>query len=134
MGGVAGNAGLFSTAEELGKVYQMFLNGGELDGRRYLSEATCHLFTTETSAISFRGLGFDKPNTSDLKNSSCYVSNPAAAYGHTGSTGTCVWVDPKNKTVYVFLSNKACPDVWNTKLGDMKICQGIQETIYKSMK
>lgn len=134
LGGVAGNAGLFSTAEELGKVYQMFLNGGELDGRRYLSEATCHLFTTETSAISFRGLGFDKPNTSDLKNSSCSVSTPAAAYGHTGSTGTCVWVDPKNKTVYVFLSNKACPDVWNTKLGDMKICQGIQETIYKSMK
>ena len=134
LGGVSGNAGLFSTAGELGKVYQMLLNGGALEDKRYLSEATCRLFTTETSAISFRGVGFDKPDAGDLKNSSCSASTPVAVYGHTGSTGTCVWVDPQHKTVYVFLSNKVCPDVWNTKLGDMKICQGIQETIYRSMK
>ena len=69
MGGVSGNAGLFSTAEEVAKVYQMLLNGGEFNGKRFLSEATCRLFTTEKSAISRRGLGFDKPDVSIVKRS-----------------------------------------------------------------
>lgn len=133
MGGVSGNAGLFSTAEEVAKVYQMLLNGGEFNGKRFLSEATCRLFTTEKSAISRRGLGFDKPDVSIVKRSPCAPSASEAVYGHTGFTGTCVWVDPENKTVYVFLSNRLCPNVWNTKLGDMNIRRDIQELIYKSM-
>lgn len=133
MGGVAGNAGLFSTAEEVAKVYQMLLDGGEWNGKRLLSEATCRLFTTEKSAISRRGLGFDKPDMSSAKLSPCAVSAPATVYGHTGFTGTCAWVDPTNKMVYVFLSNRLCPDVWNTKLVDMNICADIQELIYQSM-
>lgn len=133
MGGVSGNAGLFSTAEEVAKVYQMLLNGGEFNGKRFLSEATCRLFTTEKSAISRRGLGFDKPDVSIVKRSPCAPSAPEAVYGHTGFTGTCAWVDPENKTVYVFLSNRLCPNVWNTKLGDMNIRRDIQELIYKSM-
>ncbi len=60
-GGVSGNAGLFSTAHDIGQIHQMLLNDGELDGRRYLSEETCRLFTTRKSEISRRGLGFDKP-------------------------------------------------------------------------
>ncbi len=134
MGGISGNAGLFSTATEVAKIYQMLLNGGELNGRRYLSEATCRLFTTETSAVSRRGLGFDKPDLSDLKNSPCAPSASSAVYGHTGFTGTCTWVDPVNRTVYVFLSNRLCPNVWNTKLGEMNIRTDIQEAIYKSLK
>lgn len=133
MGGVAGNAGLFSTAEEVAKVYQMLLNGGEWNGKRFLSEATCRLFTTEKSAISRRGLGFDKPDISSAKLSPCAASAPETVYGHTGFTGTCVWVDPTNQTVYVFLSNRLCPRVWDTKLVDMDICRKIQEKIYKSM-
>ena len=133
MGGVSGNAGLFSTAEEVAKVYQMLLNGGEFNGKRFLSEATCRLFTTEKSAISRRGLGFDKPDVSIVKRSPCAPSAPEAVYGHTGFTGTCAWVDPENKTVYVFLSNRLCPNVWNTKLGDMNIRRDIQELIYKSI-
>lgn len=133
MGGVSGNAGLFSTAEEVAKVYQMLLNGGEFNGKRFLSEATCRLFTTEKSAISRRGLGFDKPDVSIVKRSLCAPSAPEAVYGHTGFTGTCAWVDPENKTVYVFLSNRLCPNVWNTKLGDMNIRRDIQELIYKSI-
>ena len=62
-GGVSGNAGLFSNAREVAQVYQMLLNGGELNGQRYLSKETCQLFTTEVSKISRRGLGFDKPDT-----------------------------------------------------------------------
>ena len=134
MGGISGNAGLFSTATEVAKIYQMMLNGGEWKGKRYLSEATCRLFTTETSAISRRGLGFDKPNLKDLKNSPCAPSAIGAVYGHTGFTGTCAWVDPEHGTVYVFLSNRLCPNVWNTKLTEMNIRTNIQEAIYKSLK
>ena len=134
MGGISGNAGLFSTATEVAKIYQMMLNGGEWKGKRYLSEATCRLFTTETSAIPRRGLGFDKPNLKDLKNSPCAPSAIGAVYGHTGFTGTCAWVDPEHGTVYVFLSNRLCPNVWNTKLTEMNIRTNIQEAIYKSLK
>jgi len=70
-GGLAGNAGLFSTARDVARVYQMLLNGGEIDGQRYLSKETCQLFTTETSKISRRGLGFDKPDADDPKKGNC---------------------------------------------------------------
>lgn len=134
MGGLSGNAGLFSTAEEVAKIYQMLLNGGIWNGKRYLSEATCRLFTTEKSVISRRGLGFDRPDVSIILRSPCSASAPESVYGHTGSTGTCAWVDPASKTVYVFLSNALNPHVWNTKLGDMKIRTDIQELIFKSLK
>lgn len=133
MGGVAGHAGLFSSAADLGRLYQMLLNGGELDGHRYLSAETCRLFTTETSTFSRRGLGFDRPDRSIVKRSPCSPSAPASVYGHTGFTGTCVWVDPDNGLIYVFLSNRLCPDVWNTKLVDMNLRRDIQEHIYKSL-
>lgn len=134
MGGVAGNAGLFSTAAEVGRIYQMLLNGGELDGKRYLSEETCRLFTTEKSLTSRRGLGFDRPDVAIVKRSPCAPSAPESVYGHTGFTGTCVWVDPESRTIYVFLSNRLCPDVWNTKLVDMNIRTDIQELIFESLR
>ena len=133
MGGVSGNAGLFSTAQELGKIYQMILNEGELDGKRYLRPETCRIFTTEKSAVSHRGLGYDKPNLKDPKANACASSAPASVYGHTGFTGTCAWVDPENDLVYIFLSNRLCPDAWNGKLNSMKIRQAIQEVIYQSL-
>lgn len=134
LGGISGNAGLFSTAIEVAMLYQMLLNGGELNGKRYLSEATCRLFTTETSAISRRGLGFDKPDLKNPKSNPCASSALSGVYGHTGFTGTCVWADPVNRMVYVFLSNRLCPNVWNTKLGEMNIRTDIQEAIYRSLK
>ena len=133
MGGVSGNAGLFSTAQELGKIYQMILNEGELDGKRYLRPETCRIFTTEKSAVSHRGLGYDKPNLKDPKANACASSAPASVYGHTGFTGTCAWVDPENDLVYIFLSNRLCPDAWNGKLNSMKIRQAVQEVIYQSL-
>ena len=134
LGGVSGSAGLFSTAHEIGQIHQMLLNGGELKGKRYLSEKTCRLFTTEKSTISRRGLGFDKPDMSDPVANPCAPSTPVQVYGHTGFTGTCTWVDPRNNFVYVFLSNRICPNVWNDKLSTMKIRHEIQELIYKSME
>ncbi|WP_291593148.1 glycoside hydrolase family 3 N-terminal domain-containing protein [Bacteroides sp.] len=133
-GGLAGNAGLFSTAREVARVYQMLLNGGEIDGQRYLSKETCNLFTTEVSKISRRGLGFDKPDMEDSKKGNCASGVPAEVYGHTGFTGTCAWVDPVNDLVYVFLSNRIYPDVTNRKLNQLHIRERIQEAIYGAMK
>lgn len=133
LGGVSGNAGLFSTAGEVARIYQMILNGGELDGKRYLSKETCRLFTTTVSKISRRGLGFDKPDVRHPQSSPCAASAPASVYGHIGFTGTCAWVDPDNGLVYVFLSNRTYPDVWNNKLQRLDIRSKIQETMYKSL-
>lgn len=119
LGGVSGNAGLFSTASDVAAIYQMLLNNGEYEGKRYLSAATCRLFTTSKSSISRRGLGFDRQDGS--------------VYGHTGFTGTCAWVNPDNHTVYVFLSNRTYPHSWNNKLLDLDIRPRIQEAIYQSM-
>lgn len=133
-GGVAGNAGLFSTANEVARIHQMLLNGGELNGERYLSEETCRLFTTDGSKISRRVLGFDRPDMKNLKNSPCAPSAPASLYGHTGFTGTCAWIDSENQLVYVFLSNRTYPDPTNKKLQQLGIRERIQEVIYEAMK
>lgn len=133
LGGISGNAGLFSTAYEVSQVYQMLLNGGEYEGQRYLSKETCQLFTTETSKISRRGLGFDKPDAEDVGSSPCAPSAPASVYGHTGFTGTCAWADPDNGLVYVFLSNRTYPDAWVNKLSNLEIREHIQETLYRAL-
>lgn len=133
LGGVSGNAGLFSNATEVARIYQMLLNGGELDGRRYLSPETCRVFTTTTSRISRRGLGFDKPDRQNPAKGPCSPSAPATVFGHTGFTGTCAWVDPTNGLVYVFLCNRIYPNAWNTKLMKMDIRPRIQEAMYGAM-
>lgn len=132
-GGVGGNAGLFSNAREVGRIYQMLLNGGEWEGRRYLSSETCKRFTTEVSKISRRGLGFDKPDKKTPSRSPCAKSAPVSVYGHTGFTGTAAWADPDNELVYVFLSNRTYPNANNRKLMELDIRPQIQEAIYSSL-
>lgn len=132
LGGVSGNAGLFASAGDVALVYQMLLNGGEMNGVRYLSPQTCKLFTTTTSASGRRGLGFDKPAPG--KHSPCSISTPQAVYGHTGYTGTCCWVDPINRLVYVFLSNRTFPYDGVNKLAKSGIRTKIQDVIYQSIR
>ena len=132
-GGISGNAGLFGTAADVAAVCQMLLDGGMYHGRRYLSEATCQLFAASTSSISRRGLGFDRPDPDNVKRSPCAPSAPKEVFGHTGFTGTCAWIDPKNDLVYVFLCNRTYPDVWNNKLSRMDIRTRIQEVFYEAM-
>ena len=134
MGGVAGEAGLFSTAEDLVRIYQMYLNGGVLDGRRYLKESTLKMFTTEQSKISHRGLGFDRPDLKHPEDSPCVADAPASSYGHSGFTGPSVWVDPDNKLVYAFVCNRVSPYPWNGRLGEMDIFKQLQQAIYDSLK
>lgn len=133
LGGVSGNAGLFASARAVAAVYQMLLNGGEINGVRCLSEKTCKFFTTTTSASGRRGLGFDKPIPSSPSHNPCCSAAPSAVYGHTGYTGTCCWVDPVNELVYVFLSNRTYPNDGVNKLSKMGIRPKIQEQIYLSM-
>ena len=134
LGGISGNAGLFATAEDVAAIYQMLLNKGVWNGKRYLSAETCKLFTTKTSASGRRGLGFDKPVPSLPKNNPCSNLAPQQVYGHTGYTGTCCWVDPVNQIVYVFLSNRTYPNDGLNKLAKMGIRTKIQDIIYESIK
>lgn len=134
MGGISGNAGLFANAADVAKVFQMILNGGEIDGIRYISKETCRIFTTTTSASGRRGLGFDKPVPTNPRINPCCISAPSQVYGHTGYTGTCYWVDPVNNFVYVFLSNRVYPNDGVNKLSKMQIRSKIQEVIYQSIK
>jgi beta-N-acetylhexosaminidase len=134
-GGVAGHAGLFSDAYDLSLLYQMLLNGGELNGRRYLKASTIKLFTAYHSRISRRGYGFDKPEKDNRIRKDPYPSALASpqAFGHTGFTGTCVWVDPKYDIVYIFLSNRVNPTRDNPRLGTLQVRGKIQDAIYRAL-
>lgn len=134
-GGVAGHAGLFSDAYDLAMLYQMLLNGGQFNGERYLKKETIDLFTAYHSRNSRRGYGFDKPEKDNQIRKDPYPSFLCSpeTFGHTGFTGTCVWVDPKNSLVYVFLSNRVYPTRDNSKLGQMFIRGKIQDAIYRAL-
>jgi beta-N-acetylhexosaminidase len=134
-GGVAGHAGLFSNAYDIAMLYQMLLNGGEFNGRKYLDKKTIELFTAYNSKYSRRGYGFDKPEKDNNIRKEPYPSSLASpeAFGHTGYTGTCVWVDPKHDLVYIFLSNRVYPTRENNKLGQLLIRGKIQDAIYRAL-
>lgn len=134
MGGVSGNAGLFSTAKEVAAIYQMLLDKGVAGDRRYFSRATCDMFINMKSPNSRRGLGFDKPDAKNPENGYCSEDTPASAFGHTGFTGTCAWADPDNELVYVFLCNRIYPNQCERKnLMRLKIRPEIQHTIYQAI-
>ena len=110
MGGVAGHAGLFSTAADLSDFCRMLLNGGRAGSRQLLSPLTVAKMTTVATPPGLpgaRGLGWDID--------SAYSSNrgdlmPIGSFGHTGFTGTSLWIDPLTRTYVVFLSNRVHPD------------------------
>ena len=134
MGGVSGNAGLFSNARDVAKVYQMLVDGGQYGGKRYLSLETCQLFMNKKSRISRRTLGFDKPDPAPGKGP-CADETPKEVVGHTGFTGTCAWADPKNGLVFVFISNRVYPRPFDHKaLMTLKIRPRIQQLMYQALK
>ncbi|GAA3989674.1 serine hydrolase domain-containing protein [Mucilaginibacter dorajii] len=105
-GGVEGHAGLFANANDMAIFYQMLLNQGSYGGQKYFDAATVNLFTSRQSKTSQRGLGYDRLNEKQL--SETYPSQQA--FGHSGYTGTYVWVDPKYNMVYICLTNRVYPD------------------------
>ncbi|TWR28265.1 serine hydrolase [Mucilaginibacter achroorhodeus] len=132
MGGVAGHAGLFASANDIAILYQMMLNRGTYGGVQYIKPETVDLWTSKQSAVSRRGIGFDRWDPIADRH---YPSKLASdqTYGHTGFTGTCIWVDPKYNLVYVFLSNRVYPNVGN-KLGSLNIRPRIQDAVYEAIQ
>lgn len=113
LGGVAGHAGLFSTAEDLAKLLQMLLQKGFYQGRQYIKKETVELFIKQQSPESSRALGWD---TNKDGESSAGKLFSTISYGHTGYTGTSVWTDPTKNLIVVFLTNRVHPTRNNTKI------------------
>lgn len=135
MGGVAGHAGLFSNAYDLGILMQCLINKGAFNGHRYIQAETVALFSSYQSSVSRRGLGFDKPEKDNAQRKEPYpcLSASAPTFGHTGFTGTCVWADPAKGLVLVFLSNRIQPSSSNRKLIDLNFRGKILESIYQAL-
>ncbi|MBB6499160.1 serine hydrolase domain-containing protein [Pedobacter cryoconitis] len=129
-GGVEGHAGLFANANDLAIFYQMLLNKGSYGGRQYYDKTTVDLFTSRQSETSWRGLGFDRVN--DKQANDQYPSQQA--FGHSGYTGTYVWVDPVYHLVYICLTNRVYPDD-NKTYGPPKvnIRAGVLDLFYKAI-
>ena len=109
MGGVAGHAGLFSTADDLSRFAQMMLNGGELNGVRIFSPLTIQKFTEPQSPPDqpiLRGLGWDIDSPHSGNRGDLF---PIGSFGHTGFTGTSLWIDPSTKTYVILLANSVHP-------------------------
>ncbi|WDF78222.1 serine hydrolase [Mucilaginibacter sp. KACC 22773] len=130
-GGVAGHAGLFASANDVAILYQMLLNKGTYGGVQFFKPEVVDLFTSKQSPVSRRGLGFDRWDPITDRH---YPSKLASdqTFGHTGFTGTCVWVDPKYNLVYIFLSNRVNPNV-GSKLGSLNIRPRIQDVVYEAI-
>ncbi|MCI4666945.1 MAG: serine hydrolase [Bacteroidia bacterium] len=129
LGGVSGNAGLFSNAEDMAHLFQMLLQGGWYGDERHLKKETIFLFTRIQKGD--RGYGFDMVGRGG--NGFAAYKAPMGTFGHTGFTGTCVWVDPQNELIYIFLSNRVHPRASNWKLNELRIRQRIHEAIYEAM-
>jgi uncharacterized protein YbbC (DUF1343 family)/CubicO group peptidase (beta-lactamase class C family) len=111
MGGVAGHAGLFSTADDLARFCQMMLNGGELDGVRLFGPLTVAKFTepqTPPDQPILRGLGWDIDSPHSGNRGELF---PIGSYGHTGFTGTSLWIDPLTQTYVILLANSVHPNL-----------------------
>jgi len=136
MGGVAGHAGVFSNANDIAKIMQMYLNGGKYGGQEYINDSIIAMFNTciHCEEGNRRGIGFDKPEMDyEKEGPTCQCVSPSS-FGHTGFTGTLAWADPETGLLYVFLSNKIHPDQDNTKLVDMNVRTLIQEALHDAIK
>ena len=131
-GGIGGHAGLFSNANDLAKMMQMYLQKGVYGGEYYLAKEVIKDFTRcqFPDEENRRGAAFDKPALKDQEGGPASENASLNGFGHSGFTGTLVWVDPDTKIIYVFLSNRIYPDANNTKLLDMNVRTDIMEVIF----
>ena len=137
MGGVSANAGLFSNANDLAKLMQMYLNMGEYAGERYIKEETLKEWSTAQfpDNDNRRGIGFDKPSLEyEGENSNTAKDASKASFGHTGFTGIYAWVDPEEDLLYLFLSNRVLPSRENTRLYQLNTRTKIQQVLYDAIE
>jgi beta-N-acetylhexosaminidase len=140
LGGISGHAGLFATANDLMKLMELYRRMGEYGGEQLISRDVMEEYTK----VQFpennnrRGLGFDKPllNNAELSQKEAYPTKSASrsSFGHSGYTGTFVWIDPVYEITYVFLCNRVYPTRDNTLLYDLNIRSEILQAIYDSIR
>jgi beta-glucosidase-like glycosyl hydrolase/CubicO group peptidase (beta-lactamase class C family) len=139
LGGISGHAGLFATANDLMKLMELYRRMGEYGGEQIIGKDIFEKYTK----VQFpennnrRGLGFDKPllNNQELSQYDAYPAKSATpqSFGHSGYTGTFVWIDPVFEISYIFLSNRVYPTRNNNLLSDMNIRTDILQAIYDSV-
>jgi CubicO group peptidase (beta-lactamase class C family) len=130
LGGVSGNAGLFSSARDLAVFGQMLLNGGSYNGVQILKPSTVARWTARQRPDASRALGWDTPSP----NSSAGRYFSARSFGHTGFTGTSIWADPERELLVVLLTNRVNPTRDNQKVGPLRraVADVVQESITDS--
>lgn len=131
--GVGGHAGLFSNANDVAKLMQMYLQYGHYGGKQFLTPKTIDAFNTcyFCEEDNRRGVGFDKPQL-DEEGPTCGCIS-MTSFGHSGFTGTYAWADPEEEIIYVFLSNRTFPDSKNNRLLKENIRTEIQRLIYEAI-
>jgi beta-glucosidase-like glycosyl hydrolase/CubicO group peptidase (beta-lactamase class C family) len=137
MGGVSGNAGLFSNANDLAKIMQMYLQTGYYGGKQYITPETIREFTKVQFPMTEnrRALGFDKPiRGTNGKNKFPAADASPESYGHTGFTGTFTWVDPTNQLLFIFLSNRVHPTRRITTINDLNIRTKMHQAVYDAIQ
>lgn len=129
-GGIGGHAGIFSNANDIAKIMQMYLQKGYYGGQRYLKPETIDKFNHRyyVSEGVRKGVGFDKPQLDENVKSTCGCVSDSS-FGHSGFTGTYTWADPESEIVYVFLSNRIFPTSENMDLVKYNIRTEIQQLI-----
>lgn len=133
IGGVSGHAGLFSNANDLAKMFQMLLNGGEYGGLRYLNAETVRHFTTRAKVSTRRGIGFDMKELDPKQTQNMSPLAGPNTYGHTGFTGNAVWADPDCNLIFIFLSNRTYPAMTNNLLISGNYRPRLQEIVYRAL-
>lgn len=137
MSGISGHAGLFANANDLAKLMQMYLDMGIYGGDRFIRDSTLREFsrTQFPENDNRRALGFDKPNLEyrGINNNTAKGASPNS-FGHTGFTGTFVWMDPDTGLLYIFLSNRVTPTRANTRLYQLNTRTQVQQVMYEALK
>ncbi|MFC0604384.1 glycoside hydrolase family 3 N-terminal domain-containing protein [Winogradskyella pulchriflava] len=132
-GGIGGHAGIFSNANDVAKIMQMYLQKGFYGGRRYFKSETINKFNTcyYCESDNRRGIGFDKPQLGEDGPTCGCIS--MTSFGHSGFTGTYAWADPEEEIVYVFLANRTYPEAGKNLLLRENIRTEIQRLIYEAI-
>lgn len=133
-GGVAGNAGLFSSAEDLARLMNLFLDNGKYGDQQLLTPDVLQYYQTRPAGSTRRGLGFDMKELDETRSLNIAAAASERAFGHYGFTGTAVWADPDEDLIYVFLSNRTYPTMKNNALNKTDVRSRIQAIIYQALK
>ena len=135
LGGVGGHAGLFSNANDLAVIMQMYLNKGVYGGDTIIDKKTIEKYTSSpyyNSNDNRRGIAFDKPVRNGAGGPTCFGCASIKSFGHSGFTGNLTWADPESGILYVFLSNRVYPNAENHKLISMNIRTEVMNVVAKA--